>query len=273
MNAAPARFKGQASILLQIASPPCFRTSFHTLELGIPMFTAFCPLHRQLIFIGLVDFIRNITGISLIKLSVLQTRKSLQSVNTGSQFIHSHIIFRSSQAVLQTAEKYRNLVGLHVGICWNQLIAVILTVQIQQVVFFTQNLTALIQGSHINAHVVFLCIKRNADQFRRLQFNSIDLAQCLQEGQYHRCRGGKPSDGQRALNDATESDCQWKPIAQRPCSTPQIVCPVARFFPDFPNMPLGSFRELKTAHFNNAIHLGLVCNMDSLINRKSCDLS
>ena len=94
------------------------------------MFTAFGPLHRQLIFIGLVDFIRNITGIGLIELSVLQTRKSLQGVYTRTQLIHSHIVFRTSQAVLQTAEKYRNLVGLHVGIRGNQLVAVILTVQI-----------------------------------------------------------------------------------------------------------------------------------------------
>ena len=179
MDAAPARFKGQASILLQIPSPPCFRTGFHTLELGIPMFTAFGPLHRQLIFIGLVDFIRNITGIGLIELSVLQTRKSLQGVYTRTQFIHPHIIFRASQTVLQTAEKHRNLVWLHIGICWNQLIVVVLAIQIQQVIFFTQNLAALIQGSHINAHVILLRIKRNADQFGRLQFNSIDLAQCI----------------------------------------------------------------------------------------------
>ena len=175
--------------------------------------------------------------------------------------------------MLQSTEKHRNLVGLHIGIRGNQLVAVILTVQIQQVVFFTQNLTTLIQGSHINAHVVFLCIKRNADQFRRLQFNSIDLAQCIQKRQNYRRRGRKPSDGQRALNDATESDCQRKPIAQRPSRSSQVVRPVTSLFANLSDMPLGTFWELKTTHFNNAIHLGLVCNVDSFVNRKSCDFS
>ena len=175
--------------------------------------------------------------------------------------------------MLQTAEKHRNLVWLHIGICWNQLIVVVLAIQIQQVIFFTQNLAALIQGSHINAHVIFLRIKRNADQFGRLQFNSIDLAQCIQKGQYHRSGGRQTANGQRALNNATESDCQRKPIAQRPSRSSQVVCPVTRLFPNFTDVPLRTFGKLQAAHFNNAIHLWLVCNMDSFINRKSCDLS
>ena len=128
------------------------------------MFAASGPLHRKSVLVRLINLKAHISGVGFVELAIVKAGQRLQGIHPCPELVNTHIILGTGKAMLQTAEKDSNLIGLHSGIGGNQFIMIIPAVQIKQVAFSAQNLAALIQRTHIHAHIVLLGIESNVNQ-------------------------------------------------------------------------------------------------------------
>ena len=199
-------FEGQPSVLLDVSASPCICARFHALVFRIPVLGPLRPALREAVFVPNIDLSWNVPEEGFIELAVFHAGKGFQGVSCASQLIHAHIVLRSGKCPFDPAEEDHNLARFHLRVFGDQLVAVILRVQIKQVVFQGIDLAALVQLAAGDADIVVLRSKRHHDNLVRRRMEPVDLAKCGEEGDDDRRRGGEPADGERSFYDAGHAE-------------------------------------------------------------------
>ena len=183
-----AALKAQAAEGVEGAAAPGFGALFHARELGVPVFGSLGPVLGQAVAILAEHLDGDLTQVGIAELAVLHAGEGLERIGGAAALVHAHVELAAGEGALHTAEEDGDGIGFHRGMGGDELIVVVESVEIEQMVLAREELAALVELAGAYTHIAVLDSHGHLDHLQVGEPDAVHTAEGAEIDQRHGCR-------------------------------------------------------------------------------------